>query len=91
MFNRNPARGEVNYAPFEVSDRCAMLSKRERQELAEQHHRFRIFPNGGDQGLIRDFVRHIPYNSEKKAFSDKTGREAFERESYLPRKLHYPY
>ncbi|THW81402.1 hypothetical protein D6D18_08825 [Aureobasidium pullulans] len=82
VFNRNPARGEVNYAPFEVSDRCAMLSKRERQELAEQHHRFRIFPNGGDQGLIRDFVRHIPYNSEKKAFSDKTGREAFELFQY---------
>jgi hypothetical protein len=80
VFNRNPARGEVNYAPYEVSDKCAMLGKKERQELAEQHGRFRIFPAGGDQGLIRDYVRHIPYNSEKKAFSDKTGREAFERE-----------
>lgn len=80
VFNRNPARGEVNYAPFEVSDQCAMLSKRERLELAEQHRRFKIYPNGsGEESLIRDFVRHIPYNSEKKAFSDKTGREAFER------------
>lgn len=79
MFNRSPARGEVNYAPFEVSDQCAMLSKRERLELAEQHRRFKIYPNGsGEENLIRDFVRHIPYNSEKKAFSDKTGREAFE-------------
>ncbi|KAI5249003.1 hypothetical protein E4T43_01114 [Aureobasidium subglaciale] len=82
VFNRNPARGEVNYAPFEVSDICALLSKRERQELAEQHRRFNIFPSGSDQGLIRDFVRHIPYNSEKKAFSDKTGREAFELFQY---------
>jgi hypothetical protein len=82
VFNRNPARGEVHYSPFEVSDRCAMLTKRERQELAENHRRFNIFPNGNDEGLIRDFVRHIPYNSEKKAFSDKTGREAFERELY---------
>jgi hypothetical protein len=23
-------------------------------------------------------VRHIPYNSDKKAFHEKTGREAFE-------------
>jgi hypothetical protein len=79
VFNRNPARGEVHYPPFEVSDKCAMLTKRERQELAENHRRFNIFPNGDKEGLIRDFVRHIPYNSEKKAFSDKTGREAFER------------
>ncbi|KAI5199898.1 hypothetical protein E4T39_05998 [Aureobasidium subglaciale] len=82
VFNRNPARGEVNYAPFEVSEICALLSKRERHELAEQHRRFNIFPNGSDQGLIKDFARHIPYNSEKKAFSDKTGREAFELFQY---------
>ncbi|KAI4851238.1 hypothetical protein E4T44_02247 [Aureobasidium sp. EXF-8845] len=82
VFNRNPARGEVHYPPFEVSDKCAMLTKRERQELAENHRRFNIFPNGNDEGLIRDFVRHIPYNSEKKAFSDKTGREAFELFQY---------
>lgn len=80
VFNRNPARGEVHYPPFEVSDKCAMLTKKERQELAENHRRFNIYPNGDEDGLIRDYVRHIPYNSEKKAFSDKTGREAFERE-----------
>ncbi|KAI4716657.1 hypothetical protein E4T48_07112 [Aureobasidium sp. EXF-10727] len=91
VFNRNPARGEVNYAPFEVSDRCALLSKRERQELAEHHRNFNIFPNGSsDQGLIRDFVRHIPYNSEKKAFSDKTGREAFELFQYTFSLPHEP-
>ncbi|KEQ71732.1 hypothetical protein M436DRAFT_83333 [Aureobasidium namibiae CBS 147.97] len=82
VFNRNPARGEVHYPPFEVSDKCAMLTKRERQELSENHRRFNIYPNGNEDGLIRDFVRHIPYNSEKKAFSDKTGREAFELFQY---------
>lgn len=82
MFQRNPARGDVNYAPFEVNEQYAMLKPRERQEMAEQHRRFRIFPAGGNQGLIREYVRHIPYNSEKKTFSDKTGREAFERESW---------
>ncbi|KAK6000738.1 hypothetical protein QM012_003463 [Aureobasidium pullulans] len=91
VFNRNPARGEVNYAPFEVSDQCAMLSKRERLELAEHHHRFKVYPSGsGDEGLIRDFVRHIPYNSEKKGFSDKTGREAFELFQYTFSLPHEP-
>ncbi|KAH0344318.1 hypothetical protein KCU81_g4903, partial [Aureobasidium melanogenum] len=91
VFNRSPARGEVNYAPFEVSDQCAMLSKRERLELAEQHRRFKIYPNGsGEENLIRDFVRHIPYNSEKKAFSDKTGREAFELFQYTFSLPHEP-
>ncbi|EHK99412.1 hypothetical protein M7I_4708 [Glarea lozoyensis 74030] len=36
--------------------------------------KFRIYP----MGTIEKFCRHIPYNSEKKSFLEKTGRESIE-------------
>ncbi|KAF2001851.1 DNA-binding domain of Mlu1-box binding protein MBP1 [Amniculicola lignicola CBS 123094] len=57
--------GAVNFPPYETGDNV---------ELAAQHHKFRIHPIGD----IGKYVRHIPYNSEKKDFLTKTGREAFE-------------
>lgn len=80
VFHRSPVKGEVNYAPYECTERDITLNKAQRQELQEQHRRFRIFPSGGEEGLIGDYVRHVPYNSEKKSFFGKTGRDAFERE-----------
>ena len=81
VFTRSPVRGEVNFAPFECTERPSQLTKDERLELRDQHRYFKIFPSGGDQGLIADFVRRVPYNSEKKSFYSKTGREVFERKS----------
>jgi hypothetical protein len=57
--------GQINFPPYEAG---------EDEELAKQHRRFHIHP----MGEIGRYVRHIPYNSEKKDFLAKTGREAFE-------------
>lgn len=43
--------------------------------LTAQHHRFQIYPLGEIQ---KRGVRHIPYNSDKKDFLEKTGRDSFE-------------
>ncbi|OCK76325.1 DNA-binding domain of Mlu1-box binding protein MBP1, partial [Lepidopterella palustris CBS 459.81] len=58
-------KGKINYPPHEAGDD---------EELAAQHHRFQIYP----LGEIGKYCRHIPYNSEKKDFMAKTGRESFE-------------
>jgi hypothetical protein len=62
----NKTVGYVNYPPHEAGDD---------QNLAAQHRRFQIYPLGE---IFRKGVRHIPYNSDKKDFLDKTGRDAFE-------------
>jgi hypothetical protein len=67
----NRTVGNVNFPPHEAGDD---------QELLQQHRRFQIYPLGE---IFRKGVRHIPYNSDKKAFHEKTGREAFESEPYL--------
>jgi hypothetical protein len=64
IFNRGRARGKVRYPPDEERD----------DELARRHREFRIHPFGD----IAAYPRHIPYNSDKKAFQDLTGRESFE-------------
>ncbi|KAL1966207.1 hypothetical protein VTN77DRAFT_4759 [Rasamsonia byssochlamydoides] len=64
IFNRGKVRGELRYPPCEYQD----------AKLAEEHRRFQIHP----MGQIGEFPRHIPYNSEKKSFLEKTGRESFE-------------
>jgi hypothetical protein len=64
IFIRGKIRGELRYAPFETQD----------EELAEIHREFEIHP----MGRIAQYPRHIPYNSEKKSFLEKTGRESFE-------------
>jgi hypothetical protein len=43
--------------------------------LAVEHERFQLFPRGE---IYKKGIRHIPYNSDKKDFLDKTGRDAFE-------------
>ena len=67
IFAKGKIKGEIRYRPCEIQD----------DETAAQHKRFQIYP----MGHITDYCRHIPYNSEKKAFSEKTGRESFEGEN----------
>ena len=64
IFSKGKAKGEVRYKPCEFQD----------EELAVEHRRFQIYP----MGRISQYCRHIPYNSEKKSFLEKTGRESFE-------------
>jgi len=65
IFAKGKIKGRIRYPPCEVQDD---------DELAVQHERFRVYP----MGHIADYCRHIPYNSEKKSFLEKTGRESFE-------------
>jgi hypothetical protein len=64
VFTKGKTRGELRYPPCETRD----------AELARQHQRFEMYP----MGEIQLYPRHIPYNSEKKSFQEKTGRESFE-------------
>ncbi|GBF62444.1 hypothetical protein TMEN_4989 [Trichophyton mentagrophytes] len=64
VFTRGRVRGPLKYPPCEWQD----------EKLAEAHKLFEIHP----MGHITEFPRHIPYNSEKKSFLEKTGRESFE-------------
>lgn len=63
-FVKSRAKGTVNYPPYENLDEAS---------LGEIRH-YQIYPFG----RIQEFCRHIPYNSGKKNFFDKTGRESFE-------------
>ncbi|KAK3117028.1 hypothetical protein LTR53_001982 [Teratosphaeriaceae sp. CCFEE 6253] len=79
IFVRGTAKEPIGYPPFECTEDAICLSHRASQELAEQHERYAVFPSGrGDEGLISDYQRHIPYSSEKKAFQGLTNRDAFE-------------
>jgi len=64
VFVKGKIKGEVNYPPFGKFD----------DETTRKLQEFEIFPIG----KIREYPRHIPYNSEKKNFLEKTGRESFE-------------
>ncbi|KAL4746805.1 hypothetical protein BDW72DRAFT_28371 [Aspergillus terricola var. indicus] len=64
IFQRGKPRGEVRYPPYEDRD----------GKFSCQHREFRIHPLGN----IADYPRHIPYNSDKKSFQERTGRESFE-------------
>ena len=64
IFTKSGPRGEVRYKPFEKYDSKTMA------EL----EKFSIMP----LGRIGEYHRHIPYNSDKRGFLEKTGREAFE-------------
>jgi hypothetical protein len=64
VFKAGTIRGECRYPPDEFQD-----------ELLEAKHQiYEVYPVGD----IATYPRHIPYNSEKKLFWDKTGRESFE-------------
>ncbi len=64
IFAKGKIKGQIRYPPCEMQD----------EEIALQHRRFQVYP----MGHIADYCRHIPYNSEKKSFLEKTGRESFE-------------
>lgn len=64
IFTKGKVQGEIRYQPCEFQD----------EEIAVQHRQFKVYP----MGKIAEYCRHIPYNSEKKTFLEKTGRESFE-------------
>jgi hypothetical protein len=66
IFTRGPIHGDCRYPPHEYQD----------DMLGAQHQQFELYP----MGEIADYPRRIPYNSEKKAFLEKTGRECLEGE-----------
>lgn len=75
-FVKAKAKGIVNFPPFESLDDHSLREIR----------RYQIYP----WGKIQEYCRHIPYNSGKKDFYDKTGRESFEgkyllQDDYRPR------
>lgn len=78
LFLRGSPKGPVNYPPYECSEESVCLNYQQRQELAEQHRAFKIWPDGSPEEKIANYVRHIPYSSEKKDFLNKTGRDAFD-------------
>lgn len=64
VFSKGKIKGRVVYPPFEKLDQNALRAVR----------KFKVYPLGD----IAKYPRHIPYNSEKKSFLEKTGRESFE-------------
>ena len=66
VFTPGPVRGDCRFPPDEYQD----------IELAAYHQQFEVTPFGE----IADYPRHIPYNSEKKSFLEKTHREHLEGE-----------
>lgn len=63
-FVKGKSKGEVNYPPYETQDIIT----------AAEHQRFEVRPIGH----ISECPRRIPYNSDKKTFQQKTGRDGFE-------------
>lgn len=73
-FVKSRVKGTVNYAPFENLDKLDEASLREIRK-------YQIYPFRS----IHESCRHIPYNSGKKNFFDKTGRESFEGQQNTPK------
>ncbi|CZR62189.1 uncharacterized protein PAC_12086 [Phialocephala subalpina] len=69
IFAKGKIKGDVNFPPFEQFD----------EETMREIQKFQVYP----LGKIQDYSRHIPYNSEKKSFLEKTGRESFEVFQYI--------
>lgn len=69
-FVKGKPRGEVNYPPFEVED----------EAIAAEYKKHQVQPIGH----ISDYPKRIPYNSEKKTFQQKTGRDGFEGTAHAP-------
>ncbi|KAK8255381.1 hypothetical protein HDK77DRAFT_498247 [Phyllosticta capitalensis] len=67
VFVKGEPKGEVRYPPHEVDDD---------DELVKELIKYRITPSPLRD--IKKYPRHIPYNSDKKSFLTRTGREAFE-------------
>ncbi len=80
--SRAKGKGAVKYAPYELHEQAFGLTQLEQNELARQHRRFRIVPahpnhEAGDS--IADHARYVSYASDKRTFTDKTGRTGFSR------------
>ncbi|KAG9234934.1 hypothetical protein BJ875DRAFT_542516 [Amylocarpus encephaloides] len=69
IFAKGKIKGEVNFPPFEKLDK----------ETMEEVQKYQVYP----LGRIDEYCRHIPYNSEKKSFLERTGRESFEVFQYV--------
>ncbi|KAK7981893.1 APSES transcription factor Xbp1 [Apiospora saccharicola] len=69
VFTKGKPKGTVNFQPYERLDEPSLREAR----------KFQVFP----LGKIQDYCRHIPYNSGKKDFFEKTGRESFEVFQYV--------
>ncbi len=61
---KGETKGKVNYKPCEAQDKI----------IKAEHEKFEVEPIG----RISQYPKHIPYNSEKKSFQQRTGRDAFE-------------
>lgn len=64
VFTKNKPKGAINFPPYENLDESSLRLVR----------KFQVYPFG----KIQEYSRHIPYNSGKKDFYEKTGRESFE-------------
>jgi hypothetical protein len=64
VFTKGKPKGVINFQPFEKLDEDSLREVRN----------YQVFP----LGKIQEYCRHIPYNSGKKNFFGKTGRESFE-------------
>ncbi|TGJ78551.1 hypothetical protein E0Z10_g10215 [Xylaria hypoxylon] len=69
VFTKGKPKGAINFQPHENLDEVSLHRAR----------MFQVYP----LGKIREYSRHIPYNSGKKDFSEKTGRESFEVFQYV--------
>ncbi|KAH8884753.1 hypothetical protein GQ53DRAFT_696999, partial [Thozetella sp. PMI_491] len=63
-FAKAKAKGVVNFSPYDVLDAASVREAR----------KYQVHP----LGRVHEYCRHIPYNSGKKDFYEKTGRESFE-------------
>ncbi|KAI1737276.1 hypothetical protein F4680DRAFT_217569 [Xylaria scruposa] len=69
IFTKSKPKGAINFHPYDDLDEVSLHRAR----------RFQVHP----LGKIREYSRHIPYNSGKKDFFEKTGRESFEVFQYV--------
>ncbi|KAI4603126.1 hypothetical protein KJ359_005918 [Pestalotiopsis sp. 9143b] len=69
VFTKAKPKGIINFRPFEQLDESSM----------REVQKYQVFPLGS----IQEYCRHIPYNSGKKDFFEKTGRESFEVFQYV--------
>ena len=63
-FVKAEPKGEINYPPYEGQD----------ETIAAAYELFDVKP----VGRICDYPKRIPYNSDKKTFQQRTGRDGFE-------------
>ncbi len=64
VFVKGSIHGECRYPAYEEQNEI----------FAARHHEHHVHP----LGRIMEYPRHVPYNSEKKSFLEKTQRDGFE-------------